>query len=230
MIKKIYVYFIRLVHVIFLLIGIIYLLKKFKNNNLSQWVLSLFYIWDIKGLIYLDCPWWTYSSIKEIDTYLKNNKDSIAFEYGSGASSVWLAKRVKKLYSVEHDKEWFNIVKKYINNFANVNYKLVQPDIMLHSHQYLSIKEKGVSFYNYVNEINFINNKFDLIVIDGRARNACLKLALKKLKKGGIIIFDNCNRKRYKNDLVKLKNKINFYPGLTPSLPYPECTAIIHNK
>ena len=229
MIKKTYVYAIRLIYGFFSILGIILLLKKFKNNKFTNWVLSLFYIWDIEGLIYLDCPWWTYSSFNTIDMLLKDKKNITAFEYGSGASTVWLAKRVKQLYSVEHNKEWYGVVKKYISGYSNINYKLIEPDKFI-SQEYLSSKEQRVSFFNYVHEINNFNNKFDLIVIDGRARNACLKVALKNLKKNGIIIFDNCNRKRYQDDLVKLNNKIEYYHGLTPSLPYPECTAIIYNK
>ena len=230
MIKKIYVFFVRLIYIIFSLLGIILLLKNFKYNKFTHWFLSLFYIWDIEGLIYLDCPWWTYRSIKKINDFLKNRDNVIAFEYGSGASSIWLAKRVKQLYSIEHNKDWFNIVKKHIKSFSNINYNFIPAEKKINSHEYLSMKEKGVSFFNYVNGINCLNKKFDLIVIDGRARNACLKAAVKNLKKDGIIIFDNCNRKRYKNDLTKLKNKIEYFSGLTPTLPYPECTAIIYNK
>lgn len=33
-------------------------------------------------------------------------------EFGSGASSSWWAERSKSVTSIEHDKEWFEIVKK----------------------------------------------------------------------------------------------------------------------
>lgn len=230
MIKKIYVYLNRFIYTIFICLGVIYILKKFKSNQYISWFLSLFYIWDIEGLIYLDCPWWTYKSIKKIDLFLQNKKNVIAFEYGSGASTIWLAKRVKILYSVEHNPDWYKVVSDYVQKFLNVNYLYKKIDLVTHSSKYSSTKEKGVTFHQYVTSINSINKMFDLIVIDGRARNACLEQALKKIKKGGIIIFDNCNRKRYKNELIKLKNKIEYYPGLTPSLPYSECTAIIYNK
>lgn len=228
MVKKVYVLIIKKIFLILNYFGIIFLLKKYKYIKLIHWILSLFYIWDIDGLIYLDSPWWTYKAIKIIDGYLKTKDKIIAFEYGSGASTVWLARRVDKLYSIEHSRDWFLFVQRYIKKFPNVKYLLVKPDTKIKTNEYLSRKDIGKSFYNYVNSINKFNNKFDIIVIDGRSRTACLKTSLLKIKRGGIIVFDNCLRSRYIDEIKKLNNKVQFCRGLTPSLPYPDCTAIIY--
>jgi len=229
MAKKLYVFIIKKVFFIFNHIGIIFLLKKYKHIKFIHWFLSLFYIWDIKGLIYLDSPWWTYKAIKIIDDYLKTKSTPIAFEYGSGASTVWLSKRVDKLYSVEHSKDWFSVVQVFIKKLPNTHYFLVKPDAKIKSDVFISHKDAGKSFYNYVCAINRFDKKFDIIIIDGRSRTACLKKSLLKIKKGGIIVFDNCLRSRYIKEIRKINNKVIYCRGLTPSLPYPECTAIIYN-
>ena len=51
-------------------------------------------------------PWVTYSFIDFIKDRL--NKQQRVFEYGSGSSTLFYAKRVAKVVSVEHDENWFN--------------------------------------------------------------------------------------------------------------------------
>ena len=41
----------------------------------------------------------------------KIDKDWVVFEWGSGGSSEWWSEKVSKIISVEHNKEWFDIVK-----------------------------------------------------------------------------------------------------------------------
>ena len=53
-------------------------------------------------------PWCTYSFIKFIEPRLK--KDFKVFEYGSGNSTLWYAKRVAEITSVENDFGWYNSV------------------------------------------------------------------------------------------------------------------------
>ncbi len=57
---------------------------------------------------------------------------------------------------------------------------------------------KNKSFKKYVEIINnYPNNYFDLIIIDGRARNACMNHALSKVKNNGFILLDNSEREEY---------------------------------
>jgi predicted O-methyltransferase YrrM len=82
---------------------------------------------------------------------------------------------------------------------------------------------------NYVNGIYYEFVKFDLIVIDGRAREACLEKAVKHLKENGVIVFDNVERKRYREAIAKVQGdfKITWTLSLTPALPYPTKTAVL---
>src|SRR5678815_5277967 len=64
-------------------------------------------------------PWLTQDAIKFLGTWLK--PDMHGLELGSGRSTLWFAKRVKSLISVESDKGWFNRVQKQLNALSMVN-------------------------------------------------------------------------------------------------------------
>jgi predicted O-methyltransferase YrrM len=88
--------------------------------------------------------------------------------------------------------------------------------------QYISNKpgHRGLNFKSYVNAITEIDEKFDLIAIDGRCKSACLKLAVSKLKPGGIVLFDDSKRNRNQQALRESGLMIKRYKGMNPGLPY----------
>jgi hypothetical protein len=58
--------------------------------------------------------------------------------------------------------------------------------------------EPGSNFEKYVNVISqYPDSSFDIISVDGRSRNACIRAALKKLRPGGMLILDNSERLQY---------------------------------
>lgn len=59
-----------------------------------------------------------------------------------------------------------------------------------------------MDYYDYVSTIDqFIDEYFDVIVIDGRARTHCLKHSVTKLRTGGMLVFDNADRVEYQDQL-----------------------------
>lgn len=144
-------------------------LKNFKilAIDLGQWR-------SIIGEISVDkegnpIPWYTYPAIEYLRRF--NFSDKTIFEWGSGYSSLFWAKRAKEIVSIDDSQKWADIV------FKN---KLVNQKIIL-------LEEKK----DYVESILDQNKKFDVIVIDGKYRYECAKLAINCLSKGGIIILDN---------------------------------------
>jgi predicted O-methyltransferase YrrM len=97
------------------------------------------------------------------------------FEFGSGASSIWLAKRAGSVTSVEHDDRWLVAV----GDMAPHNLKLVKAPLPYHE------------------EINEAGGEFDLIVVDGRDRVNCVSAAIPRLKDGGYLLLDDSHRGRY---------------------------------
>jgi hypothetical protein len=205
-----------------------------QKHRLAHWLRSLFAIHDIDALIALDVPWWTYEAIARTEAFLNRTPEARVFEYGSGASTVWLARRAGSVVSVEHDESWHCLVASRLATLdlaSGLEHRLVPPvpaDAGT-ARQYLSQKpgHAGLSFETYATAILREGGLFDLIVIDGRARNACLQHAMTRLAPGGLILFDNSGRSRYRAAIEGSGMVARRFRGLTPSLPYFEETTVM---
>ena len=73
-------------------------------------------------------PWMTYKATRWLDRYLR--EDMSVFEYGSGGSTVFFAKRVHKVVFVEHDAAWHRQVSEALqrNGLTNCEYLLREPE------------------------------------------------------------------------------------------------------
>ncbi len=87
-----------------------------------------------------------------------------------------------------------------------------------------------LDFERYVAHIDAVGGEFALIVVDGRAREACLTRALAHLADDGIIVFDNTFRRRYRQAIAAANVVEQRYRGLTPTLPYPDQTSILTTR
>jgi hypothetical protein len=129
-------------------------------------------------------PWYTYSSIDYLSTL--DFSDSQIFEFGSGNSSFWWAKRAKEVTSVEDNYDWFNFV--YSKILANQ--KLI----------FAKSKEE------YLNCLKSIPNKFDVIIVDGNHRLECCEIAINRIENNGIIILDNTDVEKDSVEFLKNAN------------------------
>jgi hypothetical protein len=200
------------------------------SQRLRHWLRSLLAIHDVDELIRLDVPWWTYDAIARVESFLARRKDVAVFEYGSGASTVWLAKRAARVTSVDHDRFWVELLSPRLAGLPNVSLELVEPDAAPDPDpRYGSAKpgHRGMSFRNYVTAIDRSPGGFDLIVIDGRARSACLLQAIDRLADDGLIVFDNSHRRRYRDAILGCGLDRMVTRGLVPSLPFPDQTTLL---
>jgi hypothetical protein len=124
---------------------------------------------DKKGL---PLPWLTYPAIEYLTQFDLSQR--IIFEYGSGNSSLFWASRAKEVISIESDPIWFSKIR-----------KSCPPNLRL----LLATEEE-----EYISSIAREGNKFDLIVIDGKWRNNCMRICSSFLNDEGIIILDNSDR------------------------------------
>lgn len=198
-----------------------------KQNQRYHYLRSLLAIHQLDDMIMLDVPWWTYDAINVIENYIKQlDHQPTVFEYGSGASTIWLAKRAKKVVSVEHDNGWYLHLNNKLNIFPQVHLLLKQAQPQ-ENNNFNSQKIPHVSFKEYVQSIHASKEQYDIIIIDGRARSACLENCLAYLKPEGIIIFDNSNRKRYQSELLSCGLNIQRFYGRVPGSPFKSETAIL---
>lgn len=171
-----------------------------------------------KSTVSLGLPWMTYDAIDFLEEITSEDKN--VFEWGSGGSSIFFASRCKQVFSVEHDKKWSEILKEKLHNLEidNVilqeiegektdNFQDLNPE---NADDFVSkeLKSAGLSYEKYAKAIDQFNlNYFDIIVVDGRVRNACVKRAIPHLKKGGYLIVDNSDRSYYLSEFNFLNNQ-----------------------
>src|SRR3546814_1018846 len=70
-----------------------------------RWSASLFAIHDIERMIALGLPWWNVAATREVAEFLRARPKARVFEYGAGASTIWLARHAAGVVSVEHHAE-----------------------------------------------------------------------------------------------------------------------------
>ncbi|MBU3621108.1 hypothetical protein [Polynucleobacter sp. CS-Odin-A6] len=216
-------------------------LSNSKNIDVyTQWINSFFLAAEepLNNLKQKDpLPWMYIKAIHFIEFFLLQKKEAVCFEWGSGTSTIWLSKHLKKVYSVDSNKVWCDAVKNELSNrnINNVNLTFEAPIVVeggsnLHKSYWDS---PNTSYINYVNSISKYDFKFDLIIIDGESRVECLKQAIKKIKAGGMIVLDNSNRDRYQ-EYQKIISDNNFQlilaEGPTTYQQGYDQTAIILNN
>lgn len=133
----------------------------------------------IDQLLHPNDPWLTREAISFFDGYLRS--DMCGFEFGSGRSTRWLARRMARLISIEDDPSWFQRVRRDVENL-NVDYRFAST---------------AAGCREYVSQLlAFPDATFDLILIDGSCRDRCISAAATKIKPGGIVVLDNADEIR----------------------------------
>ncbi len=158
-------------------------------------------------------PWMNYKSINFIGSKLP--QINTVFEYGSGSSTLFWLNKGKSVISIEHDPIFYqDLHKKLVAKcYINIHYHLIEPEIdsakNQHNpalpHYFHSADFNGYSFRHYVDSINSFNDEtFDVVVVDGRARPACISQATRKIKCGGLLVLDNSDRGYYLENTADL--------------------------
>ncbi|MFV0308504.1 MAG: class I SAM-dependent methyltransferase [Desertimonas sp.] len=200
-----------------------------RSKRWRHWAYSLTRAHDSLAIAELDVPWWTYAAIDEVEGWLGTRDTPVrVFEWGSGASTIWLARRAGEVHSVEHHRGFGEHLAEALSDYPNVEFDIVEP-VPATDPVVPSAKEgqQGLDFSDYVAGIDKTEGVFDLIVIDGRAREACLARAVDRVAADGIIVFDNTRRARYRQAIAAAPVTVERHRGLTPTLPYPDETSIL---
>lgn len=158
-------------------------------------------------------PWVTYSFIDFIKTRL--NKNLSIFEYGSGNSTLFYAKHVQKVVSVEHDEAWFHkIVKEKAANAEMI---------------FTALEKDG----EYSKKAVLLGEKFDVIIVDGRDRVNCCKNSVEALTANGVLVLDDSERDFYqpaRTFLFEKGFKEMPFTGVSPGLFYNKTTSVFYKQ
>lgn len=146
-------------------------------------------------------PWVDNNDLKLFYKYL--NKSKIYFEYGSGGSTYQasIRKNINKIYSVESDRKWQNILKTKIKK-TNVNYIFNNMNTRPNSLGAPGKNATDIQKIRYSNRIKKLNKNqqraINMIFIDGRFRVACCLKCFNIINNNCFILFDDfLTRKEY---------------------------------
>jgi len=166
--------------------------------------------WDCIDIYGNKIPWYTYPTVEFLNTFDFSEKS--IFEFGSGNSSAYWAKKAKCVISIEHDKEWFEKVNSSLNDNQTLLYRENSED--------------------YEKSILDFDKKFDVIIIDGIRRLECSKIIEQHLNResmeGSIVILDNSDWFRETSKYLREKLdliEIDFH-GFGPINDYTWTTSV----
>ena len=139
-------------------------------------------------------PW---LPVEAIDFLSENlHKDFIGFEFGSGSSTFWFSKITSRVYSIESDPLWSEMMRNLANQniVENIEFRCVECKML----PIWDIDLENYGNYKcYADEILKDDSNFDYILVDGVARSLCIENSIRKLKPGGFLIIDNAERPAY---------------------------------
>jgi predicted O-methyltransferase YrrM len=132
-----------------------------------------------------DDPWLTPEAIRLLGSMLR--PCDIGAEFGSGRSTLWLARRCVHLTSVEHDETWHARVLGALagEGITNVDYKWHprdQPDATGYQSAYVRVAQ------------HLEDQSIDFALVDGLYRDYVTLFLLPKIRPGGMVVIDDVHR------------------------------------
>lgn len=157
----------------------------------------------VDGLTAVDAaaPFMSFRAKEWLENFLADG-DKRVFEWGAGGSTLFLASRARELVTIEHDPRWHQIVSSRLKNLGAANCVVlhIAPSTAPSPPIYRSDRKPQWFFEDYAKAIdNYPDGYFDLVIVDGRARPACLRHARPKVVRGGAILLDDSRRRRYQH-------------------------------
>lgn len=128
------------------------------------------------------------SFIKFLREYLEKIKPRYILEWGPGKStSIMLEESNAHIISIEHQKKWYDHWRKLLSG----KYTIILVEAPEEN-------RKDPKWNDYCNPIPSPTVMFDLIFVDGRERNRCLKYATTHLNPNGVVILHDSERPQYR--------------------------------
>ena len=142
-------------------------------------------------------PWFSYPFFYFLDERLR--KGLSVFEYGSGQSTFYYAQKGIRVSSVEHNAAWLPEVPAAYRDKVQVHFI---EDIAQYAKSILEFKAR-----------------FDIVVVDGIERVACLRESLAALHEHGVLVLDDSQRSEYEEGIRYLRAqgfKVLHFWGMKP--------------
>ncbi|MEP7014565.1 MAG: class I SAM-dependent methyltransferase [Verrucomicrobiota bacterium] len=139
----------------------------------------------------LELPWFSYAAIDFLAAFLR--PEMCVFEYGTGGSTLFLARKVRTVTSIEDNVVWLQKIEERLRQTGLSN-------VVLQHRQFDSKNPVNFESSGYLHSIP--SRQFDMIVVDGteeffgqrdamQVRPICFRHAEKFIRPGGIIVVDD---------------------------------------
>ena len=143
------------------------------------------------------------------------------FEFGCGNSSQFWALAALSVISIEDNAEWLEKWQKELDWKRLPNLEIRHRD-------------EGEGYYNAILESG---EKYDVVIIDGKCRADCARVAMERLAPGGMIILDDSDRINTSYEYVDAVNflkqgdyiQVDFY-GFCPMNNFAKTTSLFLSR
>ena len=155
-------------------------------------------------------PWMNYTMVRLLRDRVQ--PDWRVFEFGAGYSTLWWSTKVARIRSVEHDAAWSQLI----------------TDLCRDHDVRIDVRPADASFSRAIADAE---GPFDVIVVDGFDRPACLRRSLPHLAERGVVILDNSDRKEYREAVAEVRAqgfKELQLTGVAPMTYKEETTSILY--
>lgn len=130
-----------------------------------------------------DEPWITREATRLLGSLLRAS--DVGLEYGSGGSTVWLARRTRQLTAVEAYAPWASSACSRLEaaRLANAEVLLVEGERGSAEHRTAYVGAQP----------DLEPRSLDYVLVDGEYRGSAMLRAVELLKPGGLLVLDNSN-------------------------------------
>jgi len=140
--------------------------------------------------IELELPWFSYGAIDFLEKFLR--PEMRVFEFGSGGSTIFFARRCANVKSVEDHPDWAARVRVRMAQLGLTNFAITECPFDFNN-------PAGFAESQYLEQVR--RDSYDVIVVDGAdndysIRPRCFGVAEDQVNPGGIIVVDDSWRYR----------------------------------
>lgn len=183
------------------------------RNDLGNWAHDRI---NRESAISRGLPWISYPALRLLENVVKPGMR--VFEWGSGGSTVFFARKGCRVTSVESSEVWHGRLNAGLNILtpeqrANIDLRFIRA----HAQEY----PQGLDAY--VASV-LDGGPWDLILVDGWERVRCAETAQGTLVPDGILVFDNSDQPQFAS--VRMRLQETPFPGFGVSRIWPTQTSV----
>lgn len=134
-----------------------------------------------------------------MESLLRAQRPERVLEWGSGWSTVYWPPRcpgLREWVAIEHEARWYERIRGQVDE--RVDLRLVDPA-------------------DYYEPLLSAGDWFNMIIVDGLYRRACLLVARMIMARGGIVVLHDAGRLEYRASWGLWSNHEVLYPGRVPA-------------